>query len=253
MTRPFKIDKSLRERRRIIRLLDYLKRDDLTGEQMERIGKRLQKSGKRALTPLVRKLWQEQNGTAIYRYACMLDFFDDLFRQRTPAGYVPQIGGNILHLLRCAVGEQQDAVVDAQTPPGAAHLLGEGIDRYRIDDVAGTVAGDNTIIIVVSDNGSSAEGGPNGTFNEWEFFNGVPSTTERTLPHIDELGTPVSNNHYNTGWAWAFDTPAATVPTPMRAAAMSSKRSMTKVAIGRRFGNGRLIRWRDTRGNEVRE
>jgi len=76
MTRPFKIDKSLRERRRIIRLLDYLKRDDLTGEQMERIGRRLQKSGKRALQPLVRKLWREQNGTAIYRYTCMLDFFD---------------------------------------------------------------------------------------------------------------------------------------------------------------------------------
>src|SRR5512137_1430094 len=76
MTRAFKIDKSLRERRRIIRLLDYLKRDDLTGEQMERIGKRLQKSGKRALKPLVRKLWRENNGTAIYRYACMLDFFE---------------------------------------------------------------------------------------------------------------------------------------------------------------------------------
>jgi hypothetical protein len=78
MTKPFKIDKSLRERRRIIRLLDFLKRDDLTGEQMERIGRRLQKSGKRALSPLVRKLWQEQNGTAIYRYTCMLDFFDDV-------------------------------------------------------------------------------------------------------------------------------------------------------------------------------
>jgi hypothetical protein len=77
MTRPLKIDKSLRERRRIIRLLDFLKRDDLTGDQMERIGRRLQKSGKRALSPLVRKLWQEKNGTAIYRYTCMLDFFDD--------------------------------------------------------------------------------------------------------------------------------------------------------------------------------
>ena len=76
MSRPLKIDTTLRERRRIIRLLDYLKRDDLTGEQMERIGKRLQKSGKRALKPLVRKLWRENNGTAIYRYACMLDFFD---------------------------------------------------------------------------------------------------------------------------------------------------------------------------------
>ncbi len=76
MAKAIKIDTSLRERRSIIRLLDYLKRDDLTTDQMERIGKRLQKSGRRALRPLVRKLWQEKNGTAIYRYTCMLDFFD---------------------------------------------------------------------------------------------------------------------------------------------------------------------------------
>jgi arylsulfatase len=66
---------------------------------------------------------------------------------------------------------------------------------------------DNTIVVVVSDNGSSGEGGPNGSFNEWRFFNGVADTTDATLPHIDELGTPASNNHYNTGWAWALDTP----------------------------------------------
>jgi arylsulfatase len=66
---------------------------------------------------------------------------------------------------------------------------------------------DNTIIVAVSDNGSSGEGGPNGSFNEWRFFNGVSDTTAATLPHIDELGSPRSYNHYNTGWAWAFDTP----------------------------------------------
>jgi arylsulfatase len=66
---------------------------------------------------------------------------------------------------------------------------------------------DNTIIVVVSDNGASGEGGPDGTFNEWRFFNGVPTPTELTLEHIDELGGPKSYNHYNTGWAWAFDTP----------------------------------------------
>jgi arylsulfatase len=66
---------------------------------------------------------------------------------------------------------------------------------------------DDTLIVVVSDNGSSGEGGPNGSFNEWRFFNGVFDTAEDTLPHLDELGTPASNNHYNTGWAWAFDTP----------------------------------------------
>ena len=66
---------------------------------------------------------------------------------------------------------------------------------------------DNTIIVVMSDNGASGEGGPNGTFNEWRFFNGVPTPTELSLQHIDELGSPTSYNHYNTGWAWAFDTP----------------------------------------------
>ena len=66
---------------------------------------------------------------------------------------------------------------------------------------------DNTLIVVVSDNGASGEGGPNGSFNEWRFFNGVADTAEGTLAHIDELGGPESYNHYNTGWAWAFDTP----------------------------------------------
>lgn len=66
---------------------------------------------------------------------------------------------------------------------------------------------ENTLIVVISDNGASGEGGPNGSFNEWRFFNGVPDTTAETLPHIDELGSPASYNHYNTGWAWAFDTP----------------------------------------------
>ena len=66
---------------------------------------------------------------------------------------------------------------------------------------------ENTLIVVISDNGASGEGGPNGTFNEWRFFNGAPTPTELTFQHIDELGSPASYNHYNTGWAWAFDTP----------------------------------------------
>ncbi len=76
-----------------------------------------------------------------------------------------------------------------------------------LDHLEATGEIDNTIIVVVSDNGASGEGGPNGEFNEWRFFNGLPSDPELTLQHIDELGTPKSYNHYNTGWAWAFDTP----------------------------------------------
>ncbi|KAF5059719.1 MULTISPECIES: arylsulfatase [unclassified Methanoculleus] len=66
---------------------------------------------------------------------------------------------------------------------------------------------ENTIIVVVSDNGSSAEGGPSGSFNENKFLNNIPDTVEANLPHIDELGGPGAYNHYCTGWAWAFDTP----------------------------------------------
>jgi arylsulfatase A-like enzyme len=66
---------------------------------------------------------------------------------------------------------------------------------------------DSTIVVAVSDNGSSGEGGPNGSFNELKFFNNVPDTIEANLERLDELGGPTSYNHYNTGWAWAFDTP----------------------------------------------
>ena len=83
-----------------------------------------------------------------------------------------------------------------------AHQLGRVLD-YLED--SGQL--DNTIVVVVSDNGASGEGGPNGSFNEWRFFNGIADSTDKTLPHIDELGSPKSYNHYNTGWAWALDTP----------------------------------------------
>jgi len=82
------------------------------------------------------------------------------------------------------------------------HQLGRVIDFLE-----STGELDNTIIVAVSDNGGSGEGGPDGTFNEWRFFNGLPTPTELSLQHIDELGSPASYNHYNTGWAWAFDTP----------------------------------------------
>jgi arylsulfatase len=82
------------------------------------------------------------------------------------------------------------------------HQLGRLLDYL---EESGQI--DNTLVVVISDNGASGEGGPNGSFNEWRFFNGVADSTELTLPHIDELGTPESYNHYNTGWAWALDTP----------------------------------------------
>lgn len=66
---------------------------------------------------------------------------------------------------------------------------------------------DNTIVLVMSDNGASAEGGPKGSFNEMYFFNFVPESLEENLRRIDDLGTPNAHNHYPWGWAWAGNTP----------------------------------------------
>ena len=66
---------------------------------------------------------------------------------------------------------------------------------------------DNTIVFVVSDNGASGEGGPNGSVNENKFFNGIPDDLAANLAMLDELGGPKTYNHYPTGWAMAFNTP----------------------------------------------
>ena len=66
---------------------------------------------------------------------------------------------------------------------------------------------DNTLIVVISDNGASGEGGPNGSVNENKFFNGVPDDMADNLRLLDMLGSPETYNHYPTGWAMAFNTP----------------------------------------------
>jgi arylsulfatase A-like enzyme len=66
---------------------------------------------------------------------------------------------------------------------------------------------DNTIIIVTSDNGASAEGGPHGTFNMTPPSSGVPVPFETSLAHIDKWGGPETAPHYSAGWAVAANTP----------------------------------------------
>ncbi|HKE99195.1 MAG TPA: arylsulfatase [Actinomycetes bacterium] len=66
---------------------------------------------------------------------------------------------------------------------------------------------DNTLIMVLSDNGASAEGGPSGSINENQFFNFVPESLEQNLAAIDDLGGPKYFNHYPWGWTWAGNTP----------------------------------------------
>jgi arylsulfatase A-like enzyme len=66
---------------------------------------------------------------------------------------------------------------------------------------------ENTIVLLVSDNGASGEGGPNGSVNENKFFNGIPDDIQENLQYLEELGSPATYNHYPVGWAWAFNTP----------------------------------------------
>lgn len=78
----------------------------------------------------------------------------------------------------------------------------------RLLDFLGKVGElDNTIIMVLSDNGASAEGGPTGSVNENLFFNNVPESLETNLAAIDEIGGPTTFNHYAWGWTWAGNTP----------------------------------------------
>jgi arylsulfatase len=68
---------------------------------------------------------------------------------------------------------------------------------------------DTLIYVIIGDNGASAEGTPNGTFNEIISLNGAAQleTTEFMAAHIDEFGTTAAYNHYSVGWAHAMDTP----------------------------------------------
>ena len=85
------------------------------------------------------------------------------------------------------------------------HHLGRLVDA--VDDL-GVL--DNTLIYyIIGDNGASAEGTPNGTFNEMLTLNGVTDveTPEFMASRIDDFGTPEAFNHYAVGWAHAMDTP----------------------------------------------
>ena len=66
---------------------------------------------------------------------------------------------------------------------------------------------DNTIVVAVSDNGASAEGGEHGTRNEGLFFNLAPETLEDNLEVFDQWGGEDTFAHYSWGWTWAGDTP----------------------------------------------
>jgi arylsulfatase A-like enzyme len=85
------------------------------------------------------------------------------------------------------------------------HQVGRIVDA--LDDLE--ILGDTLVIYIIGDNGASAEGTTNGTFNELFSLNGALSieTPEFLMSKIDDFGGPDAYNHYAVGWAHAMDTP----------------------------------------------
>jgi arylsulfatase len=66
---------------------------------------------------------------------------------------------------------------------------------------------ENTLVMLCSDNGASAEGGPHGSFNELRFTHDRLDDVDETIASMEHLGGPRSYEHYPWGWAWAGNTP----------------------------------------------
>jgi arylsulfatase A-like enzyme len=66
---------------------------------------------------------------------------------------------------------------------------------------------DNTVLIVLADNGASQEGGPFGVMHEMKFFNGILETPDEAIAKIDDIGGPHSHTNYPWGWAQCGNSP----------------------------------------------
>ncbi|MCY2937161.1 MAG: arylsulfatase [Planctomycetota bacterium] len=84
----------------------------------------------------------------------------------------------------------------------ADHHLGRlfaALDQMEISD--------NTMIVVVSDNGASQEGLQHGATNTDRYRNFFPETPGEMLQHLDRIGSRQSDCHYPMGWAMVGNTP----------------------------------------------
>ena len=66
---------------------------------------------------------------------------------------------------------------------------------------------DNTLILLMSDNGASQEGGPFGVLHEMKYFNFILESPDEAVAHLDDIGGPSSHSNYPWGWAQAGNTP----------------------------------------------
>src|SRR5690606_10553978 len=82
------------------------------------------------------------------------------------------------------------------------HQIGRVLDFLRERGLL-----DDTLVMLISDNGASAEGGPLGSHNEHRFTHDMLDDPAALAARVDELGGHRAYNHYAWGWAWAGNTP----------------------------------------------
>lgn len=128
--------------------------------------------------------------------------------------------------------EQELYSRQAEVFAGFLEFTDDEIGRV-IDAVRATGELDNTLVIFVAgDNGAGAEGGRNGTANEFTYFNGVQPTVEELLPYMDAWGGPETLPHFAAGWSQVFNSPFGYTKQ------LASDFGGTKVAMAIRWPDG---------------
>ena len=107
-----------------------------------------------------------------------------------------------------SLNERERALAERFMECFAAYLSYTDAQIGRLlDFLDDTGDGDNTLVIVVSDNGASSEGGKAGTINEGRLSNFDPAGIGEMYRRVDEIGGPLSHNNYPWGWTMAGNTP----------------------------------------------
>ncbi len=154
----------------------------------------------------------------IAKYKGQFDGGWDKFREETLArqiklGVVPQ--GTVLAPKPEAIKDWEKLSDDEKKLFSRQMEIFAGFGEYADTEICGLIQAleqtgqmANTLIFyIIGDNGTSAEGGMVGLFNEMTYFNGAHETVQDILKHYDDLGGPLSYPHMAAGWAVAGDTP----------------------------------------------
>ncbi len=137
---------------------------------------------------------------------------DELFSRQVAAGVVPE--GTVLTPRPEWVRAWEDHSADERRMLARQQEVFAGFLTHADEQIGRVLSSldglglmDNTLVMVFSDNGASAEGGAAGSMNEHRFTAHVRESVADNLVHYDDWGGFTTYNHYSWGWAWAGNTP----------------------------------------------